>query len=450
MNSWFEKYIKYKSKYSKLKKNLYGGVKITDGKRERDLSLDEINFLENKNYKQINNIINVKPEDYDVILNSLYFNKPSTQNINSYNLDVHNFSNSVGDDGDDDDNGDGIPKTKVKVGGPRDPGGNGDNGNKGDKMMMGMDGRAVSVKEKQKKINKERISLKEIVPKIHSYKLGKLENVNLNELINLVGQRFGYLTGSEEDAEKRFNFLLDYNKNDEYKAYKIYNEESEQIQKDYDILEKIFNKSRGVYNTYFYNYDDEFKQTYMRKIEGVDKSNVKILNLGGFEKREVIYKDFDYVSNEVSPQLYRINEVYKFVESCKRIKQNIDQNFEDFSIKVVDVQDVIFLKESKKCTIGYTMEKVDGMTLEQIRRNDPLYYQQNRQKFLEALKHIFSKLTDNNFLINDFHLDNVMWDYKTNTLTLIDITPTSFREEHYQGEIMDNNRGLIYNLENLL
>ena len=53
-----------------------------------------------------------------------------------------------------------------------------------------------------------------------------------------------------------------------------------------------------------------------------------------------------------------------------------------------------------------------------------------------------AKLTEQQFLLNDLHGDNLMWDMKTNTLSLIDISINSFNRESELG----NNKHINYSL----
>ena len=438
---WFEKYIKYKNKYLELKESLIGGIKIKDIQGNNlELSVDELQYLERQKITPVNNSFpaNLHP----VILNLLNFREKNTQTFNNIREPREPREPTK-------------ERIHIKNGGPG-PGRPG--GQDGPRSLMNINGeieygykKEETEYKKEKKLDKEKINLRAVVPKIFSIKYNNLENITADELINLVGQRFGYLSESEEDAQKRFNFLLTYNNNDEEKAYSKYNEENDMVIEDYRKLKDLLEKLKGNTHTYLFNYES----APMEPIKGVDKSNVKVLNLGGFESREVIYKDFNHINSKITPQIDKIHKMYDFIDSCKNLKKKIDEDCGDFKIKIVDVQDVVFLRKTDEqgkteCDIGYTMEKLEGDTLQQMKLKQPEYFKGNKNLFKKALEKLIQKLTENRFLINDFHLDNVMWDYSTNTMTLIDITPTSFREENFVGELESNNMSVFYSIEQII
>ena len=66
-----------------------------------------------------------------------------------------------------------------------------------------------------------------------------LENYEIDGLLDRLGQNFGYLTDSMDDIKKRIIFLnrITHNLDD---AYKIYNEEKANMEKDYDKLIDLY------------------------------------------------------------------------------------------------------------------------------------------------------------------------------------------------------------------
>lgn len=65
-------------------------------------------------------------------------------------------------------------------------------------------------------------------------------------------------------------------------------------------------------------------------------------------------------------------------------------------------------------------------TIREIKERFSEYWELNNKLIKTALNSLVKVLTEKKFLIIDFNDDNVMWDKETNTLTYIDINPSSF------------------------
>ena len=97
--------------------------------------------------------------------------------------------------------------------------------------------------------------------------MGRIEDPN--HLINIIRQRFGYLTDSEEEAVERIRLLSKYTGNlDE--SYKIYNGEKKRIVEDYEKFISMY----SFFNTYYYH----GSQLEMEKISS-DHDNVGVIKL---------------------------------------------------------------------------------------------------------------------------------------------------------------------------
>jgi len=243
-----------------------------------------------------------------------------------------------------------------------------------------------------------------------------IKTYEINRLLNSLGQNFGYLTDSKTDAEQRIKFLFNYTQNlDE--AYKLYNQEKKNMKEDYEKLFNLYSFSN--INTHYY------KQIEMSELsESYD--NIGIIKLDG---KDVVYKELDYLNKNVVPQLDRINQSYEFVKMCIDKKKEFDSrnktfdySGEQYNINFVNIHNNIVITNNG--IIGYTMDLVKGKRLEDFKSHKE--FKSKKEIIIKAIEALIDRLTDIEFLINDLHLRNLMWDDETNTLTLIDITPNSF------------------------
>jgi len=86
------------------------------------------------------------------------------------------------------------------------------------------------------------------------------------------------------------------------------------------------------------------------------------------------------------------------------------------------------------------MEIVDGLTITQIFRNHRDYYDKHYDLIESAYNDMVDRLTEQKFLLYDMHGNNLIWNMQTNTLTLIDISSSSFDKESE----LDENYGISF------
>ena len=255
------------------------------------------------------------------------------------------------------------------------------------------------------------------------------ENYEIDGLLDRLGQNFGYLTDSMDDIKKRIIFLnrITHNLND---AYKIYNEEKANMEKDYDKLIDLY-----LYSNIFTHYYPSLELTKLSE----SKDNVGIIKL---DKKDVVYKRLNTLIDNVVPELDKLNKSYEFVKMYNDKKREFhmyDTKYKEYNIDIVNIHNNIVIIGKD---IGYSMDLVHGKTLQDFKSD--VNYKEKKEIIKNAIKSLIDRLTQIDFLVYDLHLDNLMWDDNTNTLTLIDITENSFGRKRH--EIVSNNETAKYDI----
>ena len=129
-----------------------------------------------------------------------------------------------------------------------------------------------------------------------------------------------------------------------------------------------------------------------------------------------------------------ILKCYEFIENCQ-IAYFLETT-ESSTIEFIKIEKKLIIcnNDNKNISIGYLMEKLEGDTVRDFKKNNTEYYETTIKP---TILRLIDKLTAINFLIDDFALDNVMWDNKIKKLTYIDISPHSFGKN--KVEVYDNN-----------
>ena len=154
-----------------------------------------------------------------------------------------------------------------------------------------------------------------------------LENYEIDGLLDRLGQNFGYLTDSMDDIKKRIIFLnrITHNLDD---AYKIYNEEKANMEKDYDKLIDLY-----LYSNIFTHYYPSLELTKLSE----SKDNVGIIKL---DKKDVVYKRLNTLIDNVVPELDKLNKSYEFVKMYndkKREFHMFDTKYKEYNIDIVNI-----------------------------------------------------------------------------------------------------------------
>ena len=234
-----------------------------------------------------------------------------------------------------------------------------------------------------------------------------------------------------ENISERLYFLKNlYNNYDE--AVITFNKEKSSSRKLFLKLESIYSK----FKTYF------IKTLNLDYSKSNGHSNVGIINL---EETYYFYKELENLSFSIDDIL----KYYKFIENCNKIKidtiyiyNDIYYNIHFVTIPCYIIFSISQIKDKTSICLGYLMEIIDGLTINQIKNNHSVYYKTNKVLIEHDFYNMVAKLTEQQFLLNDLHGDNLMWDMKTNTLSLIDISINSFNRESELG----NNKHINFNM----
>ena len=264
----------------------------------------------------------------------------------------------------------------------------------------------------------------------------------LNKLINLLKCK-GYIIEDKDWIQKRLEFLFKYTNNDYDKTIDIYNKDKKRARDYYNKLNGIYDQ----YKTYFIN------TLILNQVDKTNKSYRENMGKINLYNKEYMYKQYDNDTIDTTFGVDRILDCYEFIDNSNKIYFNISDTIENngqsitINIKFVEIPKIIlFSLNNNHINYGYLMEIVDGNTIRDIISNDRTYWNKNEEVIKSAIYLLIDTLTDKTFLINDFAYDNIMWDKKTNTLTYIDITKSSFNrneasyDNYYVKEQVRNNQ----------
>ena len=216
---------------------------------------------------------------------------------------------------------------------------------------------------------------------------------------------------------------------------------------NYDLAINTFNSEKYKFKNIFLNLKLLYSKinTYFIKTITLDYSKSKgHLNVGiiSFEGNNYFFKIL-HKSNLI--EIKNILLYYNFIDKCNNI--NIDETSKyhdiDYNIHFVKILNNIILTiyqedgfdrsynriKTNNICIGYLMEIIDGLTITDLKTKHNDYYLENYNLIEHAFNHMVTKLTEQKFLLNDLHGNNLIWNMETNTLSLIDITESSFDRE---------------------
>jgi hypothetical protein len=244
-------------------------------------------------------------------------------------------------------------------------------------------------------------------------------------LLRELGLKNKYYDNSEKSIKDRLYFLNGFFNNDKKKAIITFNEE------------------KLKYHTYLKELDDKLKRTAI-KIK-YDKehimTNYKDRSTMSEYSDMLIYKEIMPINKSITVNTANILFCIDFIEKCQNIIANFNsKHFDKYKIKFVNILPklIILNKSPDTLSFGYLMEVVDGITVRDFK-------EQNEKEFndiiIPAIHSLVDTLTELDFLIMDFALDNIMWNTATKTLTYIDINPLSFER---RTEAQQFNEGVKY------
>jgi len=244
---------------------------------------------------------------------------------------------------------------------------------------------------------------------------------NLEQLVNIINSKTGILNYDLNYLDFRSHeiFTYFYSKNLPIPniCTEIVNEYQNKL-KIYNLLLENFNDIETYYfnNLIIYNYFDYHP-------------NVGYVN---FNNKIYIYKNINFIKfNTFELNINSINNYYNFIKSCNLISKSFPEiiKFDDTNNVIIDFvfihNIIIFSKYNNDFNVGYLMDKINGKTLRDIELNTI-----NKNKIIFSLVKLGEKLSFLNFLIVDLNDDNIMWNDESNTLTLIDISISSFNKNN--------------------
>lgn len=242
------------------------------------------------------------------------------------------------------------------------------------------------------------------------------------KLLGKLNLNIGYLTNTSLWQEKRLREIMDYF--EKYQNKKITLQEAMEIfqsekNKTNESLIKLDSKLKVTDLTI--KYDPSYKPS------GIEGHHLLGKYFDKEEGKTYIYKEIKTLSKKIELEDYsaQIQKSIEFVESCRKIY--FKESSDGVTVEFVKVSPKLIIsdKDSETVLIGYLMEEVKGMTVRKFRQINEEEYEST---ILPAIQKLIDELTDREFLIIDFALDNIMWDPETKTLTYIDISERSFEE----------------------
>jgi hypothetical protein len=255
------------------------------------------------------------------------------------------------------------------------------------------------------------------------------DDLDTDKLFKLIGLNIGYNGNNENWFKQRIIDIRKYysssNKNDLDKIVLdvFENEKKETHESKKKLDEKIL--ENNIKLVFAQNYrPNKFKDRIKMGIYVDDDGKTYI-----YKELQKFDKTF-YLTNFSK----KILECYEFVENCQLAY--FLETTEESTIEFVKIEKKLIIcnNDNKNISIGYLMEKLEGDTVWDFIENDINYYYTTIKP---TILRLIEKLTAINFLINDFALDNVMWDNKKKKLTYIDISTNSFGKD--KNEVLDNN-----------
>ncbi len=244
-------------------------------------------------------------------------------------------------------------------------------------------------------------------------------------LLRELGLKNEYYDNSEKSIQDRLYFLNGYFNYDKKKAIITFNEEKQR------------------YHTYLKELDDKLKRT--RLEIKYDKEHIMTNYKGRSTMSQysdrLIYKEIMPINKSITVNTANILFCIDFIEKCQNIIAHFNsKRFDKYRIKFVNIYPklIILNKSPDTLSFGYLMEVVDGVTVREFK-------EQNEKEFndiiIPAIHSLVDALTELDFLITDFALDNIMWNTGTKTLTYIDINPRSLER---RTEAQQFNEGVKY------
>ena len=173
----------------------------------------------------------------------------------------------------------------------------------------------------------------------------------------------------------------------------------------------------------------------------VTEENITIESVKKYYQGNVAVKVFD-ISNalfngDYEMALKALNDMVNY--DNKGIDITDKFKYKEYNIDIVNIHNNIVIIGKD---IGYSMDLVHGKTLQDFKSD--VNYKEKKEIIKNAIKSLIDRLTQIDFLVYDLHLDNLMWDNDTNTLSLIDITENSFGRKRH--EIVSNNETAKYDI----
>jgi hypothetical protein len=414
MVNFYEKYLKYKTKYFELQKMIGGepqfNITIIDDD-ENKIVIDHLNFLKNF-VRKVDMLIKLK--DF-----TNGFTDETIQTIRDLN---NEFINIISDN---ETKGIKIEDITKKI------------NNQEMILLYNLIRSAFGVSYiKKEKISSPIVSNPVSLPKSLLPKPVVAEQrynsfgIDIREILDGEGIKFlkqiglnkGYYNFSSEQNQKRIKYIQNYLNTDYESAIEIFNDEKNKCIKNLRKLDKLIKSSPIKIEIV----KDE--NIIENKYKG--RNNMKIYN---YNDKPYIFKTLKsyYKENEIV-ELKEIFDCYEFIHNC--IDIYFLKNKGSFNIQFVKVLPrLMVVMEHDKVSFGYLMEIVPGETVRELKKL-------GNEIPIGAIQELIEELTDNNFLIIDFALDNIIWDNETHTLTYIDVNQSSFNryeEAHkYNDDIM--------------
>lgn len=245
-------------------------------------------------------------------------------------------------------------------------------------------------------------------------KMDKIEEIfKTGDVIKICG---GYIFSSQSILDKIYYQILKYEPVITVSQWKKIEDD---LKYSYFFIFDYNNK------IFFINKDLELNTVYGHPNVGTSKyidNNEYTYNLFG---NGYIYKELDNIKKEnYTIILSSLLREIKFIKKCNDLSEKVNQ--------VVYIPNIIIINYSNdNIIIGYLMSKIKGITVRDLYNNDKKTFIKDIDKIIEKTITALRNMSENGYNINDFELDNIMWDGQF--LTVIDITETSFRLKDTSG-----------------
>jgi hypothetical protein len=222
----------------------------------------------------------------------------------------------------------------------------------------------------------------------------------------------------KEFENSLIQIAIDSFKNKKYGIISLYNE----LKELYDKYSVLYIKNLILDKTLTYDYGH---------------SRAGIIDING---KKYFYKD-EYAIVDCDTLLYYLLEMFKFLDNAINLKSKFKNNIYstpngNYIVDVVTVIPTIIISQNKfhNISIGYLMEIVGGFPIKKLIKEYRTIWIKDRELIKDALETLLiNDLEQYKYYVDDFHLENVMWNNTEKKLILIDLDKNAFERSNQTG-----------------